>query len=264
MGKRSNSLFLPYNENSSQPSKPSSTSDNSHTTNKSKNKLSLTKKLKLKHSNDKQQSTHDDQTTKSNDNNLHKHQSSMPSEPAKKRVRSNQERPAELSSAKPVSQLVALNNTLARQHITTYKPADPRYELDSTFSDTMYSRAYKFIDELKNNEINQLKSQLQSKSLNQQQRADIQQQLKQHVQLHKSQQQRQHQRSVIQQWKKSERQLQSSGKTPYYMKSSEQKKLLLAQKYIDLKQNGHSAINKYIEKKQKQSTQSARKFIPNK
>lgn len=231
---------------------------------KQKTKVSSTAALKQKHAQQLSQAPqpHSADSTVSSTHTLSTTDGAGADQQPRKRHRSNQERPQELSAAKPTSQLVSLNNTLAQQHITTYKPADPRFTVDSSFNSTMYSRAYKFIDEIKQREIDELKHKVNSKSISETQRVEYKHQLKHLLQLHTQAEQCAQQRAVLQQWKKSERQLQSNGKSPYYLKQSEQKKLLLAQKYMNLKQTGHSAVNKYLEKKQKQSTQTARRHIP--
>jgi len=269
MGKRGNSLFVPYKESHETQKKHDSTDKTvtDHVKRQKTVKASMGQQLRQKHQHDYRATvdnanvTPDNTAVTSAEQIDTDHVTDAVNRP-RKRVRSNHERPQELSSSQPVSRIAALQASLAHT-VKTYKPADPRFTAESSFNETMYNRAYGFINDLKHSEIDEIKAKLGSRSLTAEQKAELKTQLQQHQQREKQQQHKHQQKAVLQQWKKNERQMQAHGKTAYHMKASEQRKLLLAQKYVELKGSGHSAVNKYMEKKQKQQAQSSRKFIPN-
>jgi ribosomal RNA-processing protein 36 len=67
--------------------------------------------------------------------------------------------------------------------------------------------------------------------------------------------------ALLQQWKSSERKLQKeTGKKPFHLKASEQKKLKLASRFLDLQQQGK--LQKFMQKKTKEVANRDHRYMP--
>lgn len=66
---------------------------------------------------------------------------------------------------------------------------------------------------------------------------------------------------LLREWKHNERLAQKDGKKPFFLKESEKKKLALASRYLELKEN-KGALQKFMEKKTKKIKNADHKYMP--
>lgn len=168
--------------------------------------------------------------------------------------RENKNRPRELSSKKPVPrlrQVIPVKKRMAR---------DPRFdELSGTFNQEMFDKAYSFLDDVKANEKKKLQKELQ-KTKQPERKQQLESLLKRMDQQEATKKAAAQKRDVERKRKKAELELVKQGKTPYYLKKSDKKKLELAEKFKKLKSSGK--LEQYLKKRGKKNTSKERKKMP--
>ncbi|PFX17444.1 ribosomal RNA processing protein 36 homolog [Stylophora pistillata] len=168
--------------------------------------------------------------------------------------RENKNRPRELSSKKPVPrlrQVIPVKKKMAR---------DPRFdELSGTFNQEMFDKAYSFLDDVKANEKKKLQKEVQ-KTKQPERKLQLESLLKRMDQQEATKKAAAQKRDVERKRKKAELELVKQGKTPYYLKKSDKKKLELAEKFKKLKSSGK--LEQYLKKRGKKNTSKERKKMP--
>jgi ribosomal RNA-processing protein 36 len=83
--------------------------------------------------------------------------------------------------------------------------------------------------------------------------------------MHEAKVKKERRQKIIREHRKMEVKLVAEGKTPYYLKERDIKKLELAEEYENVKKRLGSAadLEKFIEKKRKRKASKQKRFIPN-
>ncbi|KAL5009080.1 hypothetical protein ScPMuIL_014661 [Solemya velum] len=170
--------------------------------------------------------------------------------------RENKNRPMEISSKKPVPFI---------RHVVEVKKKvqrDPRFDdLSGAYSESFFQRSYSFLDDVKEREKRKLQQSLK-KETNPEKKEKMNYLLNRMNQQELSKKQQQKRDELEKTLKKKEKELVSEGKTPYFLKKTERKKLELAERFKELKKSGK--VDSYLKKKRKKTAQKAKKHLPNK
>jgi ribosomal RNA-processing protein 36 len=167
----------------------------------------------------------------------------LPPQPTSKPKSKSKNAPQEISSKRPVSRKHFLP-TVSEAH----KPRDPRFEtLGNPISESSFRKAYTFIDDYQCDEIALLKTQIrQARDTSERERLE---------KALKSLQSRKDSRvakgravEVLRERKREEMEKVKRGKQPFYLKKSEERKLVMEDKYSKL---GKKKLEKVLEKKRK-------------
>ncbi|XP_014663911.1 PREDICTED: ribosomal RNA processing protein 36 homolog [Priapulus caudatus] len=168
--------------------------------------------------------------------------------------RANKNRPTEMSSKIPVGRhkdVFSLKKTILR---------DPRFDdLSGEFNQKIFEKGYSFLGDIKQKEKLNLQKQLK-KEKDPERQEQIKFLLKRMEHQEKAAQDTAATNVKLQELRKKERESIKDGKKPFFLKKSEQKKLLLADKFQELKKSGK--IEKYLQKKLKKNAAKDRRHIP--
>jgi ribosomal RNA-processing protein 36 len=137
---------------------------------------------------------------------------------------------------------------------------DPRFdEKSGHFNSGLFSKAYSFLDEYKTKEKQALQRELK-KTKDKNRKEEISATLKD---IEKTEEKQAHTKTAKETervLKKDERKLVRQGKKPFYLKKSDQKKLALAEKFLELKTKGK--LDKFMAKRRKRTTAKERRYLP--
>ncbi|KAK3587747.1 hypothetical protein CHS0354_042702 [Potamilus streckersoni] len=176
------------------------------------------------------------------------------SKPNKKFKRENKNRPMEMSSKSNVPrvrQIMPVKKKIAR---------DPRFDdLSGQYNETFFKEAYSFLDDVKAKEKEKVKA-LLKKEKDEEKKKNMQALVNRMNQQEQSMLQKKKQTGLLNEWKKKEEERIKEGKNPYFLKKSDKKTLILAEKYKELKKSGK--VEKYLNKKRKKNAQKERKKLP--
>ncbi|XP_076464142.1 ribosomal RNA processing protein 36 homolog [Babylonia areolata] len=165
--------------------------------------------------------------------------------------RANKNRPLEVSSKHrhdPLSKLPQMKKRVVR---------DPRFDdISGTFREDIFDRDYSFIKDLKAEEKKKVKKQLK-KEKNEEKKQKLKQILNRMAQEEQTKESKQNKKKLLQEWKEKERERVKEGKTPYFLKKSDMRKLELADKFRSLKEKGQVA--RQIEKKRRRNAAKQKK-----
>ncbi|XP_063933437.1 ribosomal RNA processing protein 36 homolog [Zophobas morio] len=163
-------------------------------------------------------------------------------------------KPIEISSKKKVSKqrlLLPYNKS---------KPRDPRFDENcGHHNQDLWEKAYSFLDEYKAKEEEALKKEL-LKTRNLHRRNELQKILSKKQQEARNKQEKLRKQTFRRNYRKTEAERVRKGKKPFYLKNSEEKKLLLLQKYNELKEKGK--LEEYLSKRRQKHASKDRKFVP--
>lgn len=167
--------------------------------------------------------------------------------------RENKNRPMEISSKKTVSrfrEVVPVKKKLSR---------DPRFDdLSGEFKEDLFKKAYSFLDDVKEREKEKIqKKMVKEKDPEKQQKLKLLYNRMKQQEL--SAKQKNKQEEIEKEWKKKEQELVKQGKTPYYLKKADIRKLELAEKFRELKKSGK--VDQYLKKKRKKNAQKEKKRL---
>ena len=220
---------------------------------------------KLNHNN-KRPRAHHNHTADNSDNGDHTPASSTdrstshPAHPPKRR----KDAPLEMSSKHPTPL-----PTLSSLHLLQPKslqPRDPRF--DPLLPATSYSShfnaqgAYKFLDELKEDEVKAM-TKVHKKLRSQAKKADMKAQLQSIASTKKEAERKEREQSALRVWKKQEMAARRDGKRPFYLKERDKKAVKLVSEYSRMKESGQQgAIVRKVEKKRRQRAQHDQKSMP--
>lgn len=172
-----------------------------------------------------------------------------------KKKRLNKNRPMEISAKKPAPFL--------RQVVSVRKPTlrDPRFDdLSGEYKPEIFEKTYKFINDIRHREKEIILKQLKKTKKNNQRKEKLQFLLKRMENQERARQSREQQRDRELQFKRHQRERANQGARPFFLKNSEKKKLLLAEKYQELKKSGK--LENFLSKKRKRNAGKDRRKLP--
>eukprot|EP01138_Halocafeteria_seosinensis_P000100 gb/GECG01000102.1/.p1 GENE.gb/GECG01000102.1/~~gb/GECG01000102.1/.p1 ORF type:complete len:294 (+),score=61.71 gb/GECG01000102.1/:1-882(+) len=163
------------------------------------------------------------------------------------RKRKDKHEPTEMPSNRPVSSYREVVDAPKRVR------RDPRFEETAgTLHGQKFRKAYKFLDENAESEIQTLQKQLK-KEKNERKRENMQRRLTRLKQQLREAQKSDRIHEVKNRLKKEEEKKVETGKKPFYLKRKDIKELALIDRYDELKKKGPEALDKAIEKKRKKN-----------
>ncbi|XP_014339610.1 ribosomal RNA processing protein 36 homolog isoform X2 [Latimeria chalumnae] len=177
-------------------------------------------------------------------------------EPLRKKhlKRLNKNRPVEISAKKPAAflrQVVPVRKRVAR---------DPRFDdLSGEYNPEIFDKTYTFLDDIRKEEKGIVEKQLK-KTKNLEEKEQLQTLLQRMTYQENAQQQKQMQRQKELEFKRQQRELVQQGKKPFFLKSSDKRKLHLAEQYKRLKKSGK--LESFLSKKRKRNAIKDRKRLP--
>ncbi|XP_052769086.1 ribosomal RNA processing protein 36 homolog isoform X1 [Mya arenaria] len=169
--------------------------------------------------------------------------------------RDNKNRPMEISAKRKVP--------LLRHHDVPKEKVrrDPRFDdLSGEFKDEHFQRNFSFLSDVKAREKQLVQKKLQ-KTTNEKKKEDLSKLLNKMTQSEQKEEREKKQADLEKSWKSKEKELVKEGKTPYFLKKGDRKKLELAERYRDLQKTGK--LDQYLSKKHKRNAQKDRRKLPN-
>ncbi|KAF6018802.1 RRP36 [Bugula neritina] len=153
--------------------------------------------------------------------------------------------PVEVSSKRPPNL-----SKLASQKVVT---RDPRFDdLSGEFNEQLFKRSYKFIDKLKAKEFKAVSKIAEDEGLDEETRRRAKDMLTRLGQRKAAKKKVIVDDTVEQRLKEERKQAIKEGRKPFFLKSSEKQKLVLAEKYKELKEKGQ--LDSYVKKKRQQNS----------
>ncbi|KAG5978004.1 hypothetical protein E4U55_006428 [Claviceps digitariae] len=170
---------------------------------------------------------------------FHPHAKSSKPPPVK---RSSKHAPQEQTSKRPVKRLREIIPDQRR------KPRDPRFDpLLGKVDETKARRAYAFLDEYRETEMADLRAQIK-KAKDPTDKEALKRQLMSMESRKKAQKKKDEEQALLAEHRAKEKELVAQGKTPFYLKRSEQKKQLLVGRYEKMSKG---QVDRAIERKRK-------------
>ncbi|KAG6010075.1 hypothetical protein E4U54_008430 [Claviceps lovelessii] len=165
--------------------------------------------------------------------------SSKPKPPVK---RSSKHAPQEHTSKRPVKRLREIIPDQRR------KPRDPRFDpLVGKLDETRARKAYAFLDEYRESEMADLRAQIK-KAKNPDEKEALKRQLMSMESRKKAQKKKDEEQALLAEHRAQEKELVAQGKSPFYLKRSEQKKKLLMERFEKMSKG---QVDRAIERKRK-------------
>ncbi|KAF4977803.1 hypothetical protein FZEAL_5710 [Fusarium zealandicum] len=157
--------------------------------------------------------------------------------------RSSKHAPQEQTSKRPVTRRREILPDTRRQY------RDPRFDpaVTGRIDEEKAGRAYAFLDEYRDTEMADLRAQIR-KTKDEYVKDDLKRQLQSMESRKKTRKRREEADSLLKEHRKKEKELVAQGKTPYYLKKSEQKKQVLVNRYEGMSKG---QIDHAIERKRK-------------
>ena len=168
--------------------------------------------------------------------------------------RLNKNCPRETTSKRPVGrfrEVITVAKTKAR---------DPRFDaLCGKFNADLFSKAYSFLEQYKDSEIDELKIQVK-KMKNRTKAVELKTVLTK-LQQERAMEKRQARVTALhQRHKQEERKAVANGKSPFYLKRSDKKKLEYEARFNELNESGQ--LNKFLAKKRKKNANKDHRWLP--
>lgn len=162
-------------------------------------------------------------------------------------------KPMEMSSKRAVGRLREVVELPAQ------KRRDPRFDqMSGKLNQDLFEKSYGFLDKYKQDEEQLLKAQmLKEKDPEEKQR--LQNVLMRMVSQRSANTEAKRKQAIQRERKRTEQDLVKQGKTPFYLKKSDQKKLALIDKF---KQLGDKNVDKILEKRRKRNATKDHKKVP--
>ncbi|TLD25436.1 hypothetical protein PspLS_05763 [Pyricularia sp. CBS 133598] len=166
--------------------------------------------------------------------------------------------PEEMSSKRPVSRY---REVVKPPPNARPKPRDVRFEQELTGEDYQrFRRNYAFLDEYRNDEMSKLREIIsRKKGVTPADREDAKLKLRKMEDEKRSQERKDREYELMREHKKKEKELVKQGKKPFFLKKSEQKKMLLMDKFAGMSKG---QVDKAIEKKRKKVAGKEKKQLP--
>ncbi|KAK3403504.1 hypothetical protein B0T20DRAFT_503781 [Sordaria brevicollis] len=180
---------------------------------------------------------------------------------AEKHHRTSKHAPVEMTSKKPVSRR---RDFLANEPAKP-KARDPRFgppgiggTSKGVIDEIKARKAYSFLDDYQEDEMKQLRAAIK-KAKDPNEKEQLQKALMSMESKKKARLRKDKERELLSEHKKKEKELIKQGKTPFYLKKSEQKKKLLVDQFASMKK---SQVDKAIERKRKKIAGKEKKALP--
>ncbi|KAL4441960.1 hypothetical protein ABPG74_003711 [Tetrahymena malaccensis] len=155
--------------------------------------------------------------------------------------------PLERSAKKPVSIFSTVISSKKQ------KGRDPRFDgLSGQFNSTMYQNSYKFLDDMKNKEIETLKQDIKKNKFSEQEKLVLKKELGKIKSEVKQKEHNDRKNSVMEKYKKQAKEQIQKGQMPYFAKKTQIKDDLLKVQYDKLQSEGK--LEKVLKKKRKQQS----------
>lgn len=166
--------------------------------------------------------------------------------PARRPKRSRaRDAPVEMSSKQPVSrfrQVVAPVRAKAR---------DPRFDdAAGAYREAGFKQAYSWLAEKKQDELAELKA-AAAKTKDPEKRSELRAAIARYRTESRQRSRVEREKGLVADWKKQERERVKAGKKPFFLKKADQKKLALADRFLELERSGQ--LDKFLEKKRKRN-----------
>jgi ribosomal RNA-processing protein 36 len=181
--------------------------------------------------------------------------------------RSSKHAPVEMTAKKPVSRKRDFLTVTAETKKP--QPRDPRFMplgpgasagsgSGSKIDEIKARKAYAFLDEYRESEMQQLRAAIK-KTKDPAQKEQLQRALTSMESRKKAQERKDRERAVLEEHRRKEKELVRQGKTPFYLKRSEQKKRVLVEQFQGLKKK---QVDKVIERRRKKVAAREKKLLP--
>lgn len=184
----------------------------------------------------------------------HESASSGSDSEAQPKARSSKHAPAVQSSKRMVSR--------KRQVVDVKKPVfrDPRFDpvAGPPPDEHTFGKRYSFLNDYRASEIAELKSTIK-KTKNENERERLKKQLVSMESQQKARENKEKQQNVIREHKQKEKELVKDGKKPFFLKKSEQKKMVLIDRFQNMKSKQREHV---IERRRKKVTAKERRNMP--
>ncbi|XP_068413716.1 kelch domain-containing protein 3 isoform X2 [Eschrichtius robustus] len=181
-----------------------------------------------------------------------KKQSSRP--PVQKACVADKHRPLEMSAKARVPflrQVVPISKKVAR---------DPRFDdLSGEYNPEVFDKTYQFLNDIRAREKDLVKKQLKKRRSGEE-REKLQQLLQQMEQQEMAQQERKRQQELHLALKQEQRAQAQQGHRPYFLKKSEQRQLVLAEKFKELKRS--KKLESFLSRKRRRNAGKDRRHLP--
>ncbi|KAI8637139.1 hypothetical protein BD408DRAFT_425061 [Parasitella parasitica] len=167
--------------------------------------------------------------------------------------RESKNRPMEISSKRTVGRHRGVVQLQAE------KRRDPRFDrLSGQLNQDLFEKSYNFLNDYKKSEMEMLKESIK-KEQDEEKQEHMKGLLIKMVSSDKQEKERKRKQALLQERKKQEAELVKQGKTPYFLKRSEKRKLDLMDRYEKL---GAKSVDRILEKRRKRNTTKDRKHLP--
>ncbi|XP_067928641.1 ribosomal RNA processing protein 36 homolog isoform X2 [Watersipora subatra] len=169
-----------------------------------------------------------------------------------KKKRSKDSGPMEMSSKRPSNN----TSTLRKKPVTR----DPRFDdLSGQYNEQIFKRSYKFIDRLKAKEMKAVRKIADDEEMDEETRKKAKDMLTRMGQKKNAKKEMSAASKVEQALKDERKKAIKEGHKPYFLKDAEKKKLVLAEKYKDLKKKGQ--LDAFMKKKRKTNAKKDTRMI---
>lgn len=179
-------------------------------------------------------------------------------------TRTDKHAPTEVSSKAPVS-VVRCPPSLANQ--PRPKHHDPRFDRSmGSFNPDLFRKSYTFVDDLQHRELDMVRERLRKdKNMPEHKRQDLERLLDRAKTKQKQLERDSRRHALIKEWRQQESELVKAGKKrPYYLKSSDVRKMELVDQFKRMKQaNPNLDVDKVLEKKRKRKASKQHRMLPN-
>ncbi|GAN07042.1 ribosomal RNA processing protein 36 homolog isoform X1 [Mucor ambiguus] len=167
--------------------------------------------------------------------------------------RESKHRPMEVSSKRAVGRHRDVVQLQAE------KRRDPRFDkLSGQLNQDLFEKSYGFLNDYKKSEMEMLRESIK-KEQDEEKQEHMKGLLLKMVSADKQEQERKRKQALLRDRKKQESELVKQGKTPYFLKRSEKRKLDLMDRYEKL---GAKSVDRILEKRRKRNTTKDRKHLP--
>ncbi|KAI8082468.1 hypothetical protein BDF21DRAFT_382091 [Thamnidium elegans] len=167
--------------------------------------------------------------------------------------RENKHKPMEISSKRAVGRYRDVVPLPAE------KRRDPRFDkLSGQLNQDLFEKSYSFLNDYKKSEIDMLKESIK-KERDPEEQERMKGLLLKMVSTDKMEQEKKRKQQLLRERKKQEAELVKEGKTPYFLKRSEKRKLDLMDRYQKM---GAKTVDRILEKRRKRNTTKDRKHLP--
>lgn len=175
-------------------------------------------------------------------------------QPTAEKKRQNKNRPMEISAKRPapfLRQVVPVKKKVSR---------DPRFDdLSGEYKPEIFEKTYKFMNDIRQREKEVVQKMLK-KTKPVHEKEKLQFLLKRMENQERARKSLEQQREAELEFKRRRREMAGQGLEPFFLKSSDKKKLELAEKYHELKKSGK--LENFLSKKRKRNAAKDRRKLP--